>query len=111
MYEQGNTKYADGVYTCQHGEDECTSDVYEQCTLYKLSGDLSSISTGNTSTTALPFIQCMEEHEGDPTVAEACYTSTLAVSSGVSWDTILTCSSNEADEVQAAAALATPTHD
>jgi len=53
----------------------------------------------------------MEEHEGDPTVAEACYTSTLAVSSGVSWDTILTCSSNEADEVQAAAALATPTHD
>jgi hypothetical protein len=61
--------------------------------------------------TALPFIQCMEEHEGDPTFAEACYTSTLATSSGVSWDTILTCSSDEADEVQAAAALATPTHD
>lgn len=61
--------------------------------------------------TALPFLQCMEENEGNPSFAEACYTKNLAVSSGISWDTILTCSSEEASAVQAAAASATPTHD
>lgn len=32
----GNTKYSNGVFTCQHGADECKSDAYELCTQYKL---------------------------------------------------------------------------
>jgi interferon gamma-inducible protein 30 len=113
MVPYGNTKKdANGVFTCQHGVDECTSDVYEQCVLYKLSGNITSISTGDTSMQAFPFLQCMELNEGAPSAAQPCFQKTLATTqTAVTWATIDTCSQNEANAVQNEAAIATPAHD
>lgn len=111
MVPYGNTKQnADGSFTCQHGADECTSDVLELCTIYKLSGNLTSISTGDTTIKAWPFIQCMELNEGDPTKAPGCYSSTMA-NSGLDYSVVTDCAAKEERAVQAQAALATPTHD
>mmetsp|Transcript_33988 Transcript_33988/g.74112 ORF Transcript_33988/g.74112 Transcript_33988/m.74112 type:complete len:171 (+) Transcript_33988:174-686(+) len=107
----GNTqKTADGSFDCQHGAGECASDVYESCVEYKLSGDINSIESGDTSMAAWPFILCMEEADGNPAEAESCYESTMK-SSSVSWSTIADCAQNEADVVQNAAMKATPNHD
>jgi hypothetical protein len=110
LHSQGNTKESNGVYTCQHGPDECASDVYELCVLYKLSGDIGSIQSGDTTEAAFPFIYCMEQKNGDPKAAEACFNSTMA-SSGVAWATIDSCSTQEANVVHAAGAAATVPHD
>lgn len=108
---QGNTKKnSDGTFTCQHGVDECTSDAYELCTLYHLSGNMSSIATGDTSLKAFPFIQCMEINDGNPAAAESCFNKNMA-SSGLSWSTVSKCYETEFTEVQSAGASATPTHD
>ena len=107
----GNTKKnSDGTYTCQHGIGECESDVIELCTQYKLSGDISSIESGNTSITAWPFILCMEQAEGNPLMAESCYASTMNTTA-LPYSVIETCTKEEADVVQAAAEKATPKHD
>ena len=46
----GNTKQnADGSFTCQHGQKECDTDVLHLCTQYKISGEIKSISTEDTS--------------------------------------------------------------
>lgn len=108
---QGNTKKnPDGTFTCQHGVDECTSDVYELCTLYKLSGNISAITTGENTVKAWPFIQCMEVYEGNPSKAESCFTQNMA-SSGLDWATVQQCSAKEASDVQNEAANTTPKHD
>jgi interferon gamma-inducible protein 30 len=108
MVPYGNTKKnSDGTFTCQHGVDECTTDVLELCTLYKLSGNLTSISTGDTSYKAWPFTQCMEINEGDPSKAESCFSSTMA-NSGLSYSTVTDCAAKEASDVQNAGAAATP---
>lgn len=109
----GNTKKnADGSFTCQHGTDECTTDVIDQCVLYKLSGNISSISTGDTSMQAFPFIQCMELNEGNPSAAQPCWTKTLgATQTKVTWTTIDSCTKTEAKACQTEAANATPSHD
>ena len=108
----GNTKQnPDGTFTCQHGVDECISDVYELCTLYKLSGNISSIDTGSTSLQAFPFIQCIEINEGNPTSIETCYNDNLAVSSKIPFSEITKCYETESLSVQKAAQLATPSHD
>lgn len=107
---QGNTKKnADGTFTCQHGVDECTSDVFELCTLYKLSGNMTSIETGDTSMAAWGFIQCMELNEGSPSKAESCFLSTMQ-GSGLSWSTVTDCSATQSSDVQNEGAVATPTH-
>lgn len=107
----GNTqKSASGSFDCQHGAGECASDVYESCVEYKLSNDINSIETGDTSMAAWPFILCMEEADGNPSMAESCYASTMNATS-VSWTTIQDCFNNEADVVQNAAMKATPNHD
>eukprot|EP00428_Durinskia_dybowskii_P078889 CAMPEP_0170362256 /NCGR_PEP_ID=MMETSP0117_2-20130122/4239_1 /TAXON_ID=400756 /ORGANISM="Durinskia baltica, Strain CSIRO CS-38" /LENGTH=172 /DNA_ID=CAMNT_0010616669 /DNA_START=181 /DNA_END=699 /DNA_ORIENTATION=+ len=107
----GNTKQnADGSFTCQHGEGECASDVLELCTEYKLSGNINSIATGDTSEAAWPFILCMEEAEGEPTQGQACYESTMNTTA-LPWSVISDCASNEADAVQTEAMKATPSHD
>lgn len=106
----GNTKYVDGEFTCQHGEDECTTDVFHSCVEYKLSGDVESIETGDTSLQAWPFIFCMEEAEGDPTQAESCYNSSMN-STGIPWSTIDSCSNDESYLVQTTAMKATIPHD
>lgn len=106
----GNTKMnADGTFTCQHGAGECETDVLELCTQYKLSGDISSIATGDTSLAAWPFILCMENAEGNPSMGEHCYTTTMNTTA-LPWSTIQECSKLEEKTVQTAAAKATPTH-
>lgn len=111
MVPYGNTKKnTDGSYTCQHGVDECTSDVLELCTLYKLSNNITAISTGENTFKAWPFIQCMELNEGDPNAAPNCFATTMA-NSGLSYATVTDCAAKEANDVQAQGALATPTHD
>lgn len=55
----GNTvQNKDGSFTCQHGAGECETDAQELCVQYKLSGDIDSISSGDTSMEAWPFILC-----------------------------------------------------
>lgn len=104
----GNTNYnsATGVFTCQHGTGECQSDTYELCVEYLLSGDLNSIITGDTSFAAWPFILCMEQNEGDPTKAQACYESTMDTTA-LPWATVQKCYDNDFNTVQYQAYLAT----
>jgi len=90
------------------GADECTSDVIELCTMYKLSGNSSSIISGDTSELAYPFVQCMEINEGSPSKAESCFASTLALTTTLTWDVISSCSSSESQDVQNVGALSTP---
>jgi hypothetical protein len=55
----GNTvQNNDGSFTCQHGNGECQTDAQELCVQYKLSGNMNSIETGDTSYEAWPFILC-----------------------------------------------------
>jgi len=108
----GNTgQNKDGSFSCQHGAGECQSDAIELCTQYKLSGNIDSIDSGDTSMQAWPFILCMEEADGDPSKASGCYASSNMNSTGVQWSTIDTCVSEEYDLVQNAAKDATPSHD
>lgn len=100
---------ADGSFTCQHGTGECDSDVLELCTQNKLSGDINSIITGDTSLAAWPFILCMEEAEGNPSMGESCYNSSMNTTA-LPWSTIQSCSQLQASEVQTAAMKATPTN-
>ena len=89
---------------------ECESDTMESCVEYKLSGDINSIATGDTSLAAWPFILCMEEADGNPLQGQNCYESTMNTTA-VPWSTIADCISYETDLVQNAAADATPAHD
>ena len=77
--------------------------------MYKLSGNISSISTGDTAYTAFPFIQCIEKAEGDPSSVQGCYKDNLA-KIGPSWSVIQECFDKQYDEVQGAAAATTPVH-
>lgn len=52
----------------------------------------------------------MEQAEGDPLQAESCYSTSMKGSS-LTFDTVSACAQNEASDVQAAAAKATPDHD
>lgn len=107
----GNTKKSsNGVFSCQHGAGECTTDSYELCTQYKLAGDISAIETGSTSLAAWPFILCMEEAEGQPSAGRACYENNMNTTA-LSWSEVETCASKEYDLVQNAAMSATPAHD
>lgn len=104
----GNTAYDSdsGVFTCQHGDGECSSDIYEQCLMYKL-GDASSIESGDTALAAWPFILCMETADGDPTHAESCYSSSMGNSTAPAFSVIQDCHDNEAELVQTMAMKAT----
>lgn len=107
----GNTKQnADGSFTCQHGVGECKSDALELCVQYKLSGDINSIETGDTSMAAWPFILCMEEEDGDFSKGEACFNSSMN-STALSWSTVDSCFNDEYDLVMNAGMKATdPDH-
>jgi len=107
----GNTKQnTDGSFTCQHGAGECETDAMELCVQYKLAGDINAITTGETSLAAWPFILCMEEAEGVPSMGQTCYESTMN-STAISWSTISSCAQDEYDAVQTQAMNATPKHD
>jgi hypothetical protein len=100
----------DGVYSCQHGAEECTTDVYELCALYKLSGNLKSIELGDTTEKAWSFMYCMEQNHGDPAYAQSCFTSTMSQTT-LTWSAIEECARTESNAVQFAASVATPSHD
>jgi hypothetical protein len=90
------------------GVDECTSDVYEQCALYKLSGNSSSITVGDTTEDSFAYLQCMEINEGNPSKAESCFVSTMAKTTSLDWATVSKCAATESAYVQGLAASATP---
>lgn len=104
----GNTKKEGDVYTCQHGQGECDSDLYEACAEYKLAGSLDTM--WSASITAWPFILCMEIAEGNPLKAESCYTSSMG-NSTVAWSEISACYNTEAAAVMGACASKTDTYD
>lgn len=106
----GNTKYnsTTDVYTCQHGSKECDTDVLELCVLYRLSGSLDSIISGDTSLTAWPFILCMANAQGTPALGEKCYNDAGMVATGLAWSSVQECSVTESGAVQAAGKTATP---
>jgi hypothetical protein len=52
----------------------------------------------------------MEEAAGDPKMGEKCFTTTMNTTA-LSWETVNSCAQNEANDVQAAGAKATPQHD
>lgn len=107
----GNTQQlSDGTFSCQHGAGECESDALELCTQYKLSGNIDSISTGDTSMEAWPFILCMEEAGGDPAKGQGCFENNMG-NSTLSWSTVTQCATDEYSAVQTAAMEATPSHD
>ena len=103
----GNTKKSGDTFTCQHGAGECTTDVMDLCTQYKLSGDINSINTGDTSKAAWPFIYCMEKAMGNPAQGQSCFESSMG-NSTLTWSTVNDCVNNESVKVQTAAAEATP---
>ena len=80
------------------------------CVQYKLSGNINSIVTGDTSLAAWPFILCMEEAEGNPAVGKSCYNNNMNTTA-LPWSTITDCASKESSAVQAAGAAASPSHD
>ena len=100
----GNTQKSGSSYSCQHGEGECASDVYESCVEYKLAGSIDTMFSASID--AWPFVLCMEEADGNPLKAESCYSSSMS-NSTVAWSEIEDCYNNESDDVQAAAAAET----
>lgn len=105
----GNTAKQGNTFNCQHGSGECQSDALELCTQYKLSGDINSIETGDTSLEAWPFILCMEEAGGNPAKGQSCYENNMS-NSTLSWSTVSKCADEEYTDVQTAAMNATPNH-
>jgi len=107
----GNTKKSGNTFTCQHGPDECLSDLYYLCTMDHLGG----VGTDEASKAIFPFVLCLESHEGNPSFAASCFESTLAKNASFTWaDDILTgCAKDPARAlaVQSAGAAATPKHD
>ncbi|GMH91453.1 hypothetical protein TrVE_jg11538 [Triparma verrucosa] len=86
--------------TCQHGEDECSGNSYQQC----------AISLYSDPTDHLPYIGCFDEISGAMTVDEAF--ETCATQQGLDWDGISACH-DDADQswaLQVAAAASTPDH-
>lgn len=100
----GNTQKSGNTYTCQHGEGECISDLYESCVEKELAGSVENMF--DASIDAWPYILCMEQADGNPAKAESCYTSSMSNSS-VTWSQVQDCYDNDADEVMAKAAAAT----
>lgn len=107
MVPYGNTKAnADGTFTCQHGTDECVSDVLQSCVLYKVNNNITDISTGVSSKKAWPFLQCMEIHSGASSYAASCYADNII--DDLAYEIITDCADNEASVVQNAGKAATP---
>jgi hypothetical protein len=104
----GNTYRAENGTFIGYDEEETVTDGIECCSLYKLSGELSSIVSGDTSLLAFPFTSCVEANKGLSSSAETCWKSTMADTSQTSWDEIAKCSAGEFDKVMSTAALATP---
>jgi len=107
MVPYGNTRQSGDSYVCQHGPDECTSDVYGLCLLDKLGG----VGTPAATSAAFGFFVCMEQNGGSPASAAGCFDANLPAA-GFGWADVLTCAEDKAasDAVQALGATATPDH-
>ena len=110
----GNTKYHEDsdTFECQHGSDECEADVLMSCVMYELNGGNTNSMFSKQSYNAWPFIQCMEEGEGDPSKGQSCYTNNMLSTNATSipWSAIDDCTKTESNTVQKAAMEATPDH-
>ncbi|GMH84246.1 hypothetical protein TrVE_jg7714 [Triparma verrucosa] len=84
--------------TCQHGEDECSGNSYEQC----------AISLYPDPTDHLSYIGCFDKISGVMAVDKAF--ETCATQQGLDWDGISAChdDADQSWELQVAAAAATP---
>lgn len=107
MVPYGNTRQSGDNYVCQHGPDECTSDVYGLCLLDKLGG----IGTPAATSAAFDFFVCMEQNSGSPASGAGCFDANLPAA-GFAWADVLSCAEDKAasDAVQALGATATPDH-
>lgn len=96
MVPYGNAQInARGEVTCQHGEDECKGNRWEQCAIAHYPDPVDHF----------PFYYCMEE-KGDSMLdgVEDC-----AKEASMDYDTLSTCfNGDESTALQAAAAAATP---
>jgi hypothetical protein len=75
--------------------------------LYKLAGNITAISTGESTVAAWPFLQCLETNHGDPAYAAPCFASTLALTSTLKYSDIEACAANEERQVQGQGKIAT----
>jgi len=104
----GNTRVSGDVFTCQHGADECRTDLFGLCLLDRLGGIGSTIA----SEAAYDFFVCMESADGAPSSAPGCFDSTLGPKVEFTWeqDILAKCADDPTQSivVQHAGADATP---
>ena len=104
----GNTRVSGTTFTCQHGADECRSDLFALCLLDRLGGVGSTIA----SAAAYPFVLCMEMAEGAPDAAPGCFDKTLAPNVEFTWadDILAKCADDPVQSIviQQVGADATP---
>lgn len=105
----GNTRASGYTYTCQHGPEECRSDLLGLCLLSLLGGGDDAIRTGSSSREAFPYFACLERAGGRVKAAADCFGDTLA-RSPVSWAEVESCADDEerAATLQALGAAETP---
>jgi len=107
MIPYGNTKYNSSTdsFSCQHGVDECTSDVFEQSAIYLANGEMNL----ENALPVFPFLLCMEEQEGNPSFAESCYTKNIP-STEASWEEVKELADMKSNYLQSIANAATPSN-
>ena len=85
-------EYPDKSFTCQHGADECATNLLELCVLRNAAGgDTAAMFSPAATAASWPFIHCMELAHGDSSHGRGC-----AASSGVNWSAIMTCNDSAA---------------
>ena len=96
------------MFTCQHGPDECRSDLIGLCVLDLLGG----INKPEAVKSAFPFFICMEKASGASTSAPGCFASSLADSVSFTYDDDVLAGCADDDDksiaVQTLGAAATP---
>lgn len=97
----GNAKpTGTGSYSCQHGEAECDSNVYEGCALKLLGNNqITAIGDSTSSLASWPFLLCMEENDGNEDSVNMCITKNYDVSSPLTSTSIDSCFKNEYNDI------------
>lgn len=85
-YGNANGKYSKGGVTCQHGADECTTNMIEACTIHLAGGDASF----DKAKGWWPFFNCMEKNHGSPSAAQGC-----ASDSSMKYSDIMDCANGD----------------
>ncbi|GMH63889.1 hypothetical protein TL16_g03828 [Triparma laevis f. inornata] len=114
VYPYGNaeeTQNADGSwqFDCQHGDNECTANLYEACAIKHFP----KVDDNNVPQW-YPFFECMESSDYNLNRYRP-YNTSVAIGcsddAGIDWDTITTCAEgDEGNVLMHGVALATPNH-